>query len=86
MIDFAYCRNVTISLPRTTRRNGTLYMYAFAFPYTNSNDWEMDAQSQKTMIAYFKLTEYLVPQAEPINLLGTEPEKVNAFYYGFKAT
>lgn len=55
-------------------------MYAFAFPYTNSNDWEMDAQSQKTMIAYFKLTEYLVPQAEPINLLGSEPEKVNAFY------
>lgn len=64
-------RNITIPLPRSTRRNGTLHMYAFAFPYTNPDSWERDALAQKSMMAYFQLTEYLVPAAEPINLLNS---------------
>ncbi|CAL8100685.1 unnamed protein product [Orchesella dallaii] len=64
-------KNITIPLPRSTRRNGTLYMYAFAFPYTGSNEWEADAQSRQSMVAFIKLTEYLVPEAEPFNLLNT---------------
>lgn len=50
-------------------------MYAVVFPYTNPDNWERDAQSQKTLITKFKLTEYIVPEPETINLLNSAKPK-----------
>ncbi|XP_021962765.1 cleft lip and palate transmembrane protein 1-like protein [Folsomia candida] len=66
-------KNITIPLPRQTRKNGTLHIYAFAAPMPRSADeteyWDKSLQSPTTIMAYFQLTQYLVPEAATFNLL-----------------
>jgi Cleft lip and palate transmembrane protein 1 (CLPTM1) len=69
---------LTIPLPRQTRNNGSLYLYAFATPEPRTEmekkNWEQSINGHNTMSAYFQLTEYLVPQAETFNLLKNSKE------------
>lgn len=86
-------RNITIPLPKETRKNGTLHMYAFAAPMPRSPDetrnWDRSLNNPKTMMAYFELTQYLVPEAATFNLLKDKDEptqKKVRFVLGVKIT
>ena len=69
-------RNVTITVPRNTRRNGTLFLYAFLteLPRHKSESWTGTIQQQTTMTAFIQLTQYLVPEPKTFNLLGQDKE------------
>ncbi|OXA43538.1 Cleft lip and palate transmembrane protein 1-like protein [Folsomia candida] len=74
-------KNITIPLPRQTRKNGTLHIYAFAAPMPRSADeteyWDKSLQSPTTIMAYFQLTQYLVPEAATFNLLKDSDVTIN---------
>lgn len=78
-------RNITIPLPRQTRKNGTLHIYAFAAPMPRSADeteyWDKSLQSPTTIMAYFQLTQYLVPEAATFNLLKDSDVTISYTYW-----
>lgn len=85
MIVLHVIRNVTLPIPASTRRNGTLYLHAFVteMPLRDVEDWKKATQKQTTMSASIPLTLYLVPEAETFNLLNENEPKVDVVSYGF---
>ncbi|XP_049280302.1 cleft lip and palate transmembrane protein 1-like protein [Anopheles funestus] len=62
-------KSYTINLPKETRSNGTLYMFAVLTKGAKSLDWDSVRSQSTSVIKKFGLTHYMVPKAATINLL-----------------
>uniref|UniRef100_A0A182PGZ4 Lipid scramblase CLPTM1L n=1 Tax=Anopheles epiroticus TaxID=199890 RepID=A0A182PGZ4_9DIPT len=62
-------RTFTITLPKETRANGTLYLFAVLTKGAKSLDWDSVRSQSTSVIKKFGLTHYMVPRAATINLL-----------------
>ncbi|XP_052889340.1 lipid scramblase CLPTM1L [Anopheles moucheti] len=62
-------KSYTINLPKETRSNGTLYMFAVLTKGAKSLDWDSVRSQSTSVIKKFALTHYMVPKAATINLL-----------------
>ncbi|XP_055846700.1 lipid scramblase CLPTM1L [Episyrphus balteatus] len=63
-------KNIRVTIPQKTRRNGTLYMQVvFAFD-GQPLEWKSLKRDGPTVIHSISLTEYLFPKVETYNLLG----------------
>uniref|UniRef100_A0A182VWE2 Lipid scramblase CLPTM1L n=1 Tax=Anopheles minimus TaxID=112268 RepID=A0A182VWE2_9DIPT len=62
-------KSYTITLPKETRSNGTLYMFAVLTKGAKSLDWDSVRSQSTSVIKKFGLTHYMVPKAATINLL-----------------
>ena len=60
-------REVNVSIPESTRKNGTLYLHAFLYPKGKNH-------TSRSLLAHSHvlITTYALPQAVFINLLGDE--------------
>ncbi|XP_078047511.1 lipid scramblase CLPTM1L [Augochlora pura] len=70
---------ITVTVPRKTRNNGTLYFYIIVAPssrkyskYISFTDLQKDSYTSFTII---KMTQYIVPEAKAFNLLGEKSTK-----------
>ncbi|PVD21249.1 hypothetical protein C0Q70_19420 [Pomacea canaliculata] len=61
-------KEVNVSIPKSTRNNGTLYLHAILYPKGKSNSPGSELAHTSTLI-----TAYSLPQAVFINLLGDNP-------------
>ncbi|XP_033335152.1 lipid scramblase CLPTM1L [Megalopta genalis] len=66
--------SITVTVPRKTKNNGTLYFYIIVAPSSRKyskniafNDLQKDSYTSFTII---KMTQYTVPEAKAFNLLG----------------
>uniref|UniRef100_A0A182JZM6 Lipid scramblase CLPTM1L n=1 Tax=Anopheles christyi TaxID=43041 RepID=A0A182JZM6_9DIPT len=62
-------RTFTITLPKETRSNGTLYLFAVLTKGAKSLDWDSVRSQSTSVIKKFGLTHYMVPRTATINLL-----------------
>ncbi|XP_050069409.1 lipid scramblase CLPTM1L [Anopheles maculipalpis] len=62
-------KTYTIKLPKETRSNGTLYMFAVLTKGAKSLDWDTVRSQSTSVIKKFGLTHYMVPKTATINLL-----------------
>uniref|UniRef100_A0A182M4B2 Lipid scramblase CLPTM1L n=1 Tax=Anopheles culicifacies TaxID=139723 RepID=A0A182M4B2_9DIPT len=62
-------KTYTITLPKETRSNGTLYMFTVLTKGAKSLDWDSVRSQSTSVIKKFALTHYMVPKAATINLL-----------------
>ncbi|XP_053658256.1 lipid scramblase CLPTM1L [Anopheles marshallii] len=62
-------KSYTINLPKETRSNGTLYMFAVLTKSAKSLDWDSVRSQSTSVIKKFALTHYMLPKAAAINLL-----------------
>ncbi|XP_053681158.1 lipid scramblase CLPTM1L [Anopheles nili] len=62
-------RSYTINLPKETRANGTLYMFAVLTKGAKSLEWDSVRSQSTSVIKKFSLTHYMVPKTATINLL-----------------
>ena len=60
-------REVNVSIPESTRKNGTLYLHAFLYPKGKKH-----MSSSLLAHSHILITTYALPQAVFINLLGDE--------------
>ncbi|XP_035896577.1 cleft lip and palate transmembrane protein 1-like protein [Anopheles stephensi] len=62
-------KTYTIKLPKETRSNGTLYMFAVLTKGAKSLEWDTVRSQSTSVIKKFGLTHYMVPKTATINLL-----------------
>ncbi|XP_058129844.1 lipid scramblase CLPTM1L [Anopheles ziemanni] len=62
-------RTYTITLPKETRSNGTLYMFAVLTKGAKSLEWDAVRSQSTSVIKKLPLTHYMVPKTATINLL-----------------
>ncbi|XP_052866423.1 lipid scramblase CLPTM1L [Anopheles cruzii] len=62
-------RSYTFALPKETRSNGTLYMFAVLTKGAKSLEWDAVRSQSTSVIKKFGLTHYMVPRTATINLL-----------------
>lgn len=56
-------------MPKETRSNGTLYLFAVLTKGAKSLDWDSVRSQSTSVIKKFGLTHYMVPRTATINLL-----------------
>ena len=66
---FFFFREVNVSIPQSTRKNGTLYLHAFLYPKGKSH-------TSRSVLAHSSvlITTYAFPQAVFVNLLRDEAD------------
>jgi hypothetical protein len=75
-------RTLTISIPRATRQNGSLYLHLFTLPrpehQPDAHNWDFWKLRQDPVTVYtrIKLTQYHVPEATTFRLLGGGSNKL----------
>uniref|UniRef100_A0A182JFY5 Lipid scramblase CLPTM1L n=1 Tax=Anopheles atroparvus TaxID=41427 RepID=A0A182JFY5_ANOAO len=62
-------KTYTFNLPKETRSNGTLYMFAVLTKGAKSLEWDSVRSQSTSVIKKLPLTHYMVPKAATINLL-----------------
>uniref|UniRef100_A0A182FWC7 Lipid scramblase CLPTM1L n=1 Tax=Anopheles albimanus TaxID=7167 RepID=A0A182FWC7_ANOAL len=74
-------RSFTFPLPKETRSNGTLYLFAVLTKGAKSHDWDEVRSQSTSVIKKFALTHYMVPKTATINLLNDKggSKKPNRF-------
>ncbi len=70
----SFFRSVNITIPWKTRRNGTLFLYAFIHPVKDS---PLGSTSSKQK---FQLSKYEIPKESVFNLIRETKKKVIFFY------
>jgi len=71
---------VTVKIPRSVSRNGSLYLAVFAVPSLGKVDtsisgwWQNVINQPETSYVLTKMTQFSVPEAETFNLLGEQEE------------
>ncbi|KZC06952.1 PREDICTED: cleft lip and palate transmembrane protein 1-like protein [Dufourea novaeangliae] len=74
--DFNYTHSnsfpVSLNVPRKTRNNGTLFLHFFIEPSSNKHRESIMDVEKDPYISYtaIEMTQYVIPKAEAINLLG----------------
>ena len=72
-----YFRTVNVTLPRSTRNNGSLYVHAFLAPkFQTSQTAAHIFSSPYSSYAFAPLTSYLVPEAATFQLLSSNHKNV----------
>ncbi|XP_069672324.1 lipid scramblase CLPTM1L [Periplaneta americana] len=78
-------KKLTISIPPSTRQNGSLYLHLFTFPrpkqQSDTKQWDYWRLKQESMAVYtrIRLTQYHIPEASTFKLLeGSSETKPNS--------
>lgn len=68
-----YNKEVLVTVPTKTRRNGTLFMQVVvALDSEKDLEWKTLRRDGPTVVHTFSLTEYVVPRPKTFNLLGEQ--------------